>query len=489
MTGEALWSAYETAAATGGALCARGGDPDRWVAEEWAAAGVSIDTRTLAAGDLFVALKDVRDGHDFVKGAFERGAAAALVSRAPDDTPDGAPLLVVGDTLEGLRALARAARRRNFGKRIGVTGSAGKTSVKEMLRTALAGSGSVHAADRSFNNHWGVPLTMARLPMGADYAVVEIGMNHAGEITPLTRLVQPHVAIVTTVAAAHLEFFGTTEKIAEAKAEIFLGVGPEGAAVLPIDNEHYALLRKRAEEAGLRRFLTFGQHKDADLRLVDYALKGETGAIKATISGKPVSYALGAPGLHQAVNSLAVLAAILAIDAPLEPAIAALARHQPAEGRGARRDIVLAGGGRATLIDESYNANPASMAAAFALLGATKPRGKGRRIAVLGDMLELGPKGPGLHASLAAGLAAARVDRLFVAGPLMRHLFDAAPAAMRAAAAPAASDLLGAVLAELQDGDIVMVKGSNGSKVSLVARALETNDSGRLKAAEASRGF
>ncbi|NWG71769.1 MAG: UDP-N-acetylmuramoyl-tripeptide--D-alanyl-D-alanine ligase [Parvularculaceae bacterium] len=486
MTNEALWSAYEAAAATGGALCARGGDPDRWVAEEWAASGVSIDTRTLSGGDIFVALKDARDGHDFVRSAFERGASAALVSRAPDDTPDGAPLLVVGDTLEGLRALARAARRRNFGKRIGVTGSAGKTSVKEMLRTALSASGSVHAADKSFNNHWGVPLTMARLPMGADFAVIEIGMNHAGEITPLTRLVQPHAAIVTTVAAAHLEFFGTTAKIAEAKAEIFLGVEQEGAAILPIDNEHFGLLRKRAEEAGVRRFLTFGQHKDADLRLVDYALKGDAGAIKATILGRPVSYALGAPGLHQAVNSLAVLAAVLAIDAPLDPAIAALARHLPAEGRGARREIALAGGGKATLIDESYNANPASMAAALALLGAAKPRGKGRRIAVLGDMLELGPEGPTLHASLAPALSAARVDRLFVAGTLMARLFDAAPAGMRAAAAPDAAGLVAAVLGELEDGDIVVVKGSNGSKVSLVARALENNNSGRPKAAEAS---
>jgi UDP-N-acetylmuramoyl-tripeptide--D-alanyl-D-alanine ligase len=485
----ALWSAYEAAAATGGALCARGGDPDRWVAEEWSAGGISIDSRSLAAGDIFVALKDARDGHEFVKGAFDRGASAALVSRAPDDTPDGAPLLVVNDTLDGLRALARAARRRNSGKRIGVTGSAGKTSVKEMLRTALKPSGEVHAADKSFNNHWGVPLTMARLPMSADYAVIEIGMNHAGEITPLARLVRPHAAIVTTVAPAHLEFFGTTEKIAEAKAEIFLGLERRGAAILPIDNEHYGLLRKRAEQAGVSRFLSFGQHKDADLRLDDYSMKGDAGAIKATILGKRYAFALGAPGLHQAVNSLAVIAAALAIDAPLEATIAALARHAPAEGRGARKDIASARGGRATLIDESYNANPASMAAAIALLGATRPKGKGRRIAVLGDMLELGPAGPDLHAGLVAALVAAKVDRLYVAGALMAHLWDAAPAAMRAATAPAAAGLIDLVRGDLVDGDIVMVKGSNGSKISTVARALEQgdapSDAQKPKAAEA----
>ena len=223
-----LWTAFEAAAATGGALCARGGDPDRWIAEEWAAGGLSIDTRTLSPGEMFVALSDARDGHDFVNSAFERGASAALVARAPENAPAGAPLLIVRDTLEGLRDLARAARLRNFGKRIAVTGSAGKTSTKEMLRAAFAGFGRVHASDKSFNNHWGVPLTLARMPIDSDFGIFEIGMNHAGEITPLTKIVAPHVAIVTTVAPAHLEFFGTVEKIAEAKAEIFLGVAKGG---------------------------------------------------------------------------------------------------------------------------------------------------------------------------------------------------------------------------------------------------------------------
>ncbi|MBI1366754.1 MAG: UDP-N-acetylmuramoylalanyl-D-glutamyl-2,6-diaminopimelate--D-alanyl-D-alanine ligase [Alphaproteobacteria bacterium] len=468
-----LWTAYEAAAATGGALCARGGDPDRWIAEEWAAGGVSIDTRTLKKGEMFVALKDVRDGHDFLAAAFAKGASAALVERAPDDTPEGAPLLLVPDALEGLRDLARAARLRNFGKRIAVTGSAGKTSVKEMLRCALAPSGEVHASDKSYNNHWGVPLSLARLPMRAEFSVFEIGMNHAGEITPLTRLVAPHVAIITTVAQAHLEFFGTTEKIAEAKAEIFLGLSKGGAAILPRDNEHYALLLRRAEEAGAARILTFGEDPEADFRLMDYAIDGEGGLIKASVRGAPLAYRIGAPGRHQAINSLAALAAAFAAGASIERAARALRRHRPAEGRGARRAIHLPRGGEAILVDESYNANPASMAAAIALLGAQKPERGGRRVAVLGEMLELGPDAPALHAELAPALVAAGVDRLYVAGDLMRHLWEKAPAEMRAGAASSAAGLAEAVIADLRAGDIVMIKGSNASKVSEIVRRLD----------------
>ena len=470
MTG--LWTAYEAAAATGGALCARGGDPDRWIAEEWTAGGISIDTRTLATGEMFVALADARDGHDFVAAAFERGASVALVARPPENTPEGAPLLVVPDTLDALRDLARAARRRNFGKRIAVTGSAGKTGVKEMLKVALSALGSVHAADKSFNNHWGVPLTLARLPMRADFGVFEIGMNHAGEITPLARLVEPHVAIVTTVAPAHLEFFGTVEKIAEAKAEIFLGVAKDGAAVLPRDNPHFELLKRRATEAGVKTIIAFGEHAEADVRLVGYKATDAGGAIKASVFGKEHDYSLGAPGRHQAVNSLAVLAAVHALGAGVGAAAAALSRYVPVEGRGARRDIALPGGGTAVLIDESYNANPASMAAAIALLGLTKPKRGGRRIAVLGDMLELGEAAPALHESLAAPLVAAKVDRLYVAGDAIGHLWEKAPSAMRAKKAPAASALVAEIVGALRDGDIVMVKGSNASKVSEIARAL-----------------
>jgi len=472
--GENLWTAFEAAAATGGALCSRGGDPERWLAEEWSARGISIDTRTLSPGEIFVALKDARDGHEFVESAFQRGASAALVAKPPANTPAGKPLLVVRDTLEGLRDLARAARVRNFGKRIAVTGSVGKTSTKEMLRVALSSAGDVHAADKSYNNHWGVPLTLARMPMKCDFGVFEIGMNHAGEITPLTHLVAPHVAIITNVEAAHLEFFASVAAIAEAKAEIFSGVEKGGTAILPIDNEHFALLRKRARKTGVQRIISFGADAKADVRLTGYKTDGETGLIEAEIFGDPLSFRLGAPGRHQAMNALAALSAAYALGVPVKDAADELADLGAAAGRGARHEIAIAGGGKAVLIDESYNANPTSMAAALALLGAAKPRGTGRRIAILGDMLELGAQGPALHAGLGDALVAANTDRLYVAGGLMTHLWDAAPAAMKAKSAPDASALINAVLADLQDGDVIMVKGSNASKVSEIVRALKT---------------
>ena len=470
-TVENLWSAYEAAAATGGALCARGGDPKSWTAEDWNAGGVSIDTRSLKPGDIFVALRDARDGHEFLKNAFDAGASAALVSRAPEDAPDGAPLLVVGDTLAGLRDLAKAARTRNFGKRIAVTGSAGKTSTKEILRAVLGSSGEVHAADKSFNNHWGVPLTLARLPMHADYGVFEIGMNHPGEITPLTKLVRPHAAIVTTVAAAHLEFFKSVEEIAEAKAEIFTGLAPGGVAVLPSDNEFFPLLKERAEQAGAASFVTFGEGQGADFQLLDYKAEGAGAALKVKIHNETHSFYAGIPGRHQALNMLAALAAAEAVGCALGPAIHALARIEPAEGRGARTRISV-DSGEAVLIDESYNANPASMAAAIGLLGASEPAPGGRRIAVLGEMLELGPDAPALHAGLAEALVSAKVDRVYAAGQLMRHLWDAIPEPMRGLCAGDAVGLVGPVLDALAPGDVVMVKGSNASKVSAVARAL-----------------
>jgi UDP-N-acetylmuramoyl-tripeptide--D-alanyl-D-alanine ligase len=468
-----LWTAYEAAAATSGALCARGGDPEKWTAEEWAASGISIDTRSLKPGDIFVALRDQRDGHEFLKSAFEAGASAALVARAPEDAPEGAPLLVVGDTLQGLRDLAVAARMRNFGKRVAVTGSVGKTSTKEILRAIMSSAGEVHAADKSFNNHWGVPLTLARMPMSADYGVFEIGMNHPGEITPLTALVRPHAAIVTTVAAAHLEFFKSVEEIAEAKAEIFTGLAPGGVAVLPIDNAHFALLKKRAEEAGAASYVTFGEKKGADFQLLDVTPQRSGSIVKAKIKGKSYEFFAGIPGRHQAVNMLAALAAADAVGVPLAPAIEALETLTPAEGRGARSPILLKGG-EATLIDESYNANPESMAAAIGLLGATAPGEKGRRIAVLGEMLELGPEAPELHKNLRDLLVAAKVDRVYAAGALMRNLWEVLPPDMRGLYADSAVGLVGPVQDVVSPGDVIMVKGSNASKVSAVARALKT---------------
>jgi len=473
-----LWTAYESAAATSGVLCARGGDPERWIAEEWVAGGISIDTRTLRPGDIFVALRDARDGHEFLSDAFKKGASAALVARAPEDAPDGAPLLVVRDTLEGLRDLARAARNRNFGKRIGVTGSVGKTSTKEMLRAAFGEIGNVHAADKSFNNHWGVPLTLARMPMSADFGIFEIGMNHAGEITPLTELVAPDVAIVTTVAAAHLEFFSSVEEIAEAKSEIFLGLTPRGTCILPIDNPHFELLRKRARAAGAARIFSFGEHYKADFRLESYETVGGHGHLVVSHPTGKIDFQLGAPGKHQAMNALAVLASVAALGQSLERAVEGLATFGAAGGRGAQEKIILADGGSAMLLDESYNANPTSMSAALALLGGLTPGKGGRRIAVLGEMLELGEQAEAFHAGLAADLASAKVEKLYAVGDLMQNLWGNVENAIQGGFGANADMLVEQISTDLRDGDVVMVKGSNASKVSKIVAALKALSSG-----------
>ena len=475
-----LWTAYEAAAATGGTLGARGEASDwhaeRLPEEDWQASGLSIDTRTIRPGEVFVAVQGARDGHDFLGQAFERGAAAALVSRAPAEVPEGKPLLFVQDTMGGLRALAEAARDRNFGRLIGVTGSAGKTSVKEMLRAALTPCGQVHAAEASFNNHLGVPLTLASLPGSADYGVFEMGMSAAGEIDELTRLVRPHVAIVTTVAAAHLEFFDGVEAIAEAKAEIVRGLRKGGVAVLPADNEHYGLLARRAREHGVARIVSFGEAAGADVRLTGYVWAEGAARVSATVNGQDVAFRLAAPGRHQAVNALAVLAAAEAAGAELGQAIEGLQTFRPGGGRGARHEVAF-GGRRVTLIDEAYNANPASMRAALSVLASETPRGAGRRVAVLGEMRELGPESLALHAGLAPDVESGQVATVHTAGGAMTSLREALPSASRGAHAEAAGDLVNPLLADLRDGDVVLFKGSNGSKVgALLAALLQQTD-------------
>ena len=471
----ALWTAYEAAAATGGTLGARGPasdwHADRLPEEDWQASGLSIDTRTIRPGEVFVAVQGARDGHDFLSQAFERGAAAALVSRAPAELPEGKPLLFVQDTMGGLRALAEAARDRNFGRLIGVTGSAGKTSVKEMLRAALTPCGEVHAAEASFNNHLGVPLTLAALPSSADYGVFEMGMSAAGEIDELARLVRPHVAIITTVAAAHLEFFESVEAIAEAKAEIVRGLRRGGVAVLPADNAHYERLRARAVEHGVARIVSFGEAEEADVRLTGYAHANGAAQVSATVHGRAVRFALAAPGRHQAVNALSVLAAAVAAGADLDAAISGLQTFRPGGGRGARHAVRL-GARRVTLIDEAYNANPASMRAALAVLADETPCGEGRRVAVLGEMRELGSDGRALHAGLASDVTNAQTATVHTAGASMTALRDALPPALLGAHAEAAADLESALLADLRDGDVVLFKGSNGSKVGALLSAL-----------------
>jgi UDP-N-acetylmuramoyl-tripeptide--D-alanyl-D-alanine ligase len=355
---------------------------------------------------------------------------------------------------------------------IAVTGSVGKTSTKEALLLALSADGETHASAASYNNHWGVPLSLARMSAGAKYAVFEIGMSHAGEITPLTKLVRPHVAIITTIAAVHLEFFGSLKKIADAKAEIFAGIEPGGAAVLNRDNRQFAHLAKVAAAAGVTRIVSFGANAKADARLLRHSLQAESSTVEARILGQPVTYKLGAPGMHLVLNSLAVLAAAMLSGADLALAALALANLKPASGRGTRSTLWVPGGS-ALLIDESYNANPASMAAAIALLGQAPAGKQGRRIAVLGDMLELGSQGPALHRGLAAPIQAAGVDLVFCSGPLMHALWGALPSGRRGGYAETAAELEPAVLAAIRSGDAVMVKGSLGSKMGPIVKALQ----------------
>ncbi|WOI52127.1 UDP-N-acetylmuramoyl-tripeptide--D-alanyl-D-alanine ligase [Parvularcula sp. LCG005] len=461
-----LWTALEARAATCGQLA--GGD-------EWVVSGLSIDTRTLRSGEMFVALKDARDGHDFIQAAREAGATAALASDAT--AAANGPALMVEDTLTGLSALAAAARDRNFGKLIAVTGSAGKTSTKEMLRAALAPSGKVHAAQKSFNNHIGVPLTLAALPANARFGVFEIGMNHAGEITPLVGLVRPHVAIITTIAAAHLEFFDSVDGIAAAKAEILTGLRPGGVAVLPADSDYYDFLCDEAGRNGVTTIIPFGESARAQwgVRLLDYDPDG-AGPAKLTVSveGEKKIFTLDSPGRHQASNACAVIAAALASGATVDSVIAGLERFAAGSGRGATHVMTIRGA-TVHIIDESYNANPASMAAALKVLGTTRQGTEGRRIAVLGEMRELGKDSDVFHRQLTTPIAEAGVDMVYTAGPGMVPLRDALGSGVHRAHAEQALDLIEPLLADLQDGDIVLFKGSNASRVGPLLDAFLSN--------------
>jgi UDP-N-acetylmuramoyl-tripeptide--D-alanyl-D-alanine ligase len=445
--------------------------------------GISIDSRSIGRGEAFFAIKgDARDGHDFVTGALANGAGLAVVAADKRDAfPEDAPLLVVADVLEGLRDLARASRARSPAKVIGVTGSVGKTGTKEALRLALAPSGETHASVASYNNHWGVPLSLARCPASARFAVFEMGMNHAGEIEPLSRLVEPHVAIVTTIAPVHLEYLGSVEAIADAKAEIFRGLVLGGAAVINRDIPQYQRLARAAKAAGAR-VVSFGEHAKADARLVKSSLHADCSTVQARILGADVTYKLGAPGRHVVSNSLAVLAAASLTGADLALAALALTGLAPPTGRGARSELDLPGG-RALLIDESYNANPASMQAAIALLGQADVVGRGRRIAVLGDMLELGPSGAELHRGLVEPVVAEGVDLVFCCGPLMHALWEALPSERRGGYAETSVALEPQVLAAIRAGDAVMVKGSLGSRMAPIVKALEKSYSRTVLAA------
>ncbi len=457
----ALWSERELTAAFGAAPSAPLGA---------AVGGVSIDSRTLQAGDLFIAIKGAaQDGHDHVARAFESGAVAAVVARERADRLAAlGPLFAVDDTQSAMERLGVAARARSKARIVAVTGSVGKTTVKEMLRAMLSACGLTHASAHSYNNHWGVPLTLARMPANARYGVLEIGMNHAGEIAPLTRMARPHAALVTTIAPVHIEYLGSIEAIADAKAEIFLGLEPGGAAALNRDAPQFERLAKAAHGA---RVLKFGRGADCDARLIEVEAIDGGSRVRTRVLGRELAFVLGAPGVHMAENALGALLSADALGADLDACAAALKRFSPQQGRGARFSVATPDG-PAIIIDESYNANPASMRAALKLLAAAKPGPKGRRIAVIGDMLELGPKAEAMHAELAADLSANRVDLLFGAGPLTRALYDAAPVSMRAAWAERSNELTDEVARALRGGDVAMVKGSNGSRMGPLVAAL-----------------
>jgi UDP-N-acetylmuramoyl-tripeptide--D-alanyl-D-alanine ligase len=448
-----LWTAAEIAAATGGTATA-----------DFAVNGVSIDSRSIDAGDLFVALAGVRDGHEFAAKALIDGAAGILASKPVDG-----PSVQVADTLKALELLGIAARDRSSARRCAVTGSVGKTSVTQAIAAGLALAGPSHNSVKSYNNHIGVPLTLARMPKATQRAVFEIGMNHADEITPLSKFVRPHAVAITTVGPVHIENFPDGETgVAHAKAEIFDGIEPGGIAVLNADNRWFDLLADRARAAGAR-VLSFGAGEGCDARLTGFDVDGARATVSAVVHGQTLRYELLQTGHHWGLNSLCTLLILEAMDVDRPTALAALAAFEPLAGRGAER-VVANPGAPFTLIDESYNANPISMIAGFRTLGARKVQG--RRIVALTDMLELGPEGPAMHASLAGPVEDASIDLVFVAGPLMKSLWEALPATRRGGYAETAAELAPLIAQALEPGDVVMVKGSNGSRAGVIAAAL-----------------
>lgn len=463
-----LWTSGAIAAATGGTLSGLA----------FAATGVSIDTRSLEPGDLFVALAGVRDGHEFVEGAMRAGAAGVLAAQ-----PVQAPAVQVADTQAALEALGQAARERApLAKRGAVTGSVGKTSVTQAIAAGLRKAGRAHSSVKSYNNHIGVPLTLARMPSDTERAVFEIGMNHADEIRPLAQMVRPHAAVITTVGPVHMENFAEGERgVALAKAEIFEGLVPGGIAVLNADNPWFDLLSDKAKAAGAK-IASFGSAATCDARLLAIEPQASGGGrIRAEVRGRALDFKIAPEGAFWGLNSLAILLMLEALDAPLEAGLEALAEFGPLAGRGQVREVEIDGGGF-TVVDESYNANPVSMAAVIATLGARPTTG--RRIVALTDMLELGPDSPALHAGLAEAIEAAKVDLVFCAGPLMAHLWSALPAKVRGAHAPDAKSLAPQVKAAVRPGDVVLVKGSNGSRASLVAEVLSRFEAAATPAGE-----
>jgi UDP-N-acetylmuramoyl-tripeptide--D-alanyl-D-alanine ligase len=453
-----LWTSAEIVAATGGTLSGAA----------FKARGVTYNSREIVPGDLFLALKGARDGHDFAAAAFAAGAAGAIT----EHPVDGGPSVVTADTLRALEALGVAARERTPARRGAVTGSVGKTSVTQAIKAGLDLAGPAHASIKSYNNHIGVPLTLARMPRATARAVFEIGMNAPGEIAPLSKMVRPHAACVTTVGPVHIEAFADGEAgVAAEKAAIFEGLAPDGAAIFNADVAFAAVLEAGARRAGAR-IATFGSAAGCDARLIDFQPHDGGARVRAELFGKPLDFQLAQSGFHWGLNSLCVLLMLDALDVPLDTALAALSGFQPLQGRG-QTTVVHAPGGDFTLIDESYNANPLSMAAGFRSLGARPlPATGGRRVVVLTDMLELGDQSEALHEGLSGPIDAAGLDLVHAAGPEMKRLYDDLPGSRQGLWRETAAELAAEAAMLVGKGDIVMVKGSNGSKASLVARAL-----------------
>ncbi len=480
-----LWTSRDAAAAVSGTPT-----------KAWSATGVSIDSRTIVPGDLFIAIRGPNlDGHCFAGDALSKGAVAAMVGSewAGAQSETDLSLLIVEDTMDGLNALARKARERGAARIAAVTGSVGKTSTKDALAHVLAVQDRTTATVGNLNNQWGLPLSLARMPAESVYGVFELGMNHPGELTPLSRLLTPDLAIITTVESVHLEFFDSEEAIADAKAEIFAGMDATGAALLNADNRHYDRLRRHALEAGVGRVLSFGESGGVDFRLAGWSIEAGGNQVEADIEGRPITFRTGAPGRHWAMIGVTALGAASLLGADVDQAADALAGIRAPKGRGTQHRVSRSGAGAFTVIDESYNASPASMRAAFAVLGAMQPGPGGRRVAVLGDMLELGDDSAALHAALASDLEAAGVDLVYACGPNMARLIEALPKAMRGLHAAASDGLVDSVTAAVQPGDIVSVKGSLGSRMAPVVEALldldtENGNDGEIRRAASGRG-
>ena len=460
----ALWTAEEAERATDGKAVG-----------DWQVTGLSIDTRSIEPGEMFVALKDQRDGHDFVADALGKGATAALVSRVPEGVAADAPLLIVEDVLRALEDMGRHARARAPAKVIGVTGSVGKTSTKEMLRTVFAPNFKTHAAVKSFNNHWGVPLTLARMPADTEIAIIEIGMNAPGEIEPLAKMADLDVAIVTTVAAVHAEAFEDVEGIALEKASIFGGLRKDGVAIFNADFETVDIVARAAKPF---KSITFGQTEDADFQSTRVQSTGAVSSCLARAHGKEIAFKFQAAGAHFAQNALAVLASAEAVGLELSQAMMNLADWTAPAGRGERRVLKLSGK-VLELIDESYNANPTSVGAAMDVLASSAPSLQtGRRIAMLGDMLELGPEEAALHAQLSEHRAIAELDIVHCVGPRMQNLCDALPYDKRGNWYSNSKELIAELDHLLRSGDVVMIKGSLGAKMGPIVEALKQKAQG-----------